>query len=696
MASKEMIIIGDPAAPLLPFRAENDQVRSVQYTRSVDIVGEELTIDTLTAVVDNTYEEGDVEIIAGLDFDCIISSDGYTMISDREYGDLRTLPYGTPVYYYDDTELKVKAYTKNVDRIGPVTYRLNCISAVGLLENQRHFGGLYTGQTFGTVLAEIIDDIVPYTVDADVASIQIFNWLPVATRRSNLHELLFSSGVMVGRNNAGDMHFQYLTNDTSSVVPPGRIYINGSIDYSSPASMAQITEHSYIALAGDEVVTEYDNTDGSETANNTLLIFQNAPLHDLTTTGTLTISDSDVNWAIISGTGTLTGKKYTHSTRVLSKISPTADDQIENVAAVEGCTLINVLNSQNVAQRVLDYYSSKKTVSAAIAVQNEAPGMLIQATDAFLEPVVGYISSINALVSATTKGECKIITDYVPANGGNNFTQAYLYTGSGTVDLSALVAEKDNDLVQVVLIGGGHGGYSGEDGTAGTDGSQGSRPQYGTPGVGGAGGQPGEGGKIYTVTFSVSALAVTVMSYTCGTGGLSDLDGSATTFGGWSSDNGDVSPYGVANIFSGAVYGMTGESVGQPGGRGSGYNDPGPNIEYNGQTWTAGAHGSSSTSGEYSATGGWGGGAAVGSNGGDGEDSVDGSYGDGGDGANGAAGANGTGYGQGGCGGHGGGGAGVGGVRQSAGPWYFAGPNGAPGQGGAGGQGGPGLMMIYA
>ena len=45
---------------------------------------------------------------------------------------------------------------------------LNAISAIGLLDAQKHYGGMYTGQRFDAVLDEIIDGAVDYTVSDDV------------------------------------------------------------------------------------------------------------------------------------------------------------------------------------------------------------------------------------------------------------------------------------------------------------------------------------------------------------------------------------------------------------------------------------------------------------------------------------------------------------------------------------------------
>lgn len=696
----DQIIIGGSGPQSFYFGA--DALRSVQITEALDIIGSQLSIDIIVPTIEYEYTgEGGVELLAGADFEEAVTTDEYILATNRSYEDLRETPYGAPLYYYRDGILQMKAYVKSVDRIGKRTYKVTAQSAIGILDQQMHMGGLYTGQTFTAVLAEIIGGVVPYTVDADVGAVPVYGWLPVDTKRANLHKLLFATGAAVKKNEAGNMDFVFLSNTESVTVPQSRIYIGGSVDYADPATAVQITEHTFMALQGDEEVLVFDNTDGSDTADHTLLTFREAPLHDLTVTGSLVINSSGVNWAIVTGTGTLTGKKYTHSTKILTRQDQNATGMYENIVSVPDCTLITTLNAENVAERVLSYYSSKKTVSSDIVLDGEKPGMLITATDAFYEPISGYIAQMETNVSAIQKGRAKIITGYTPNAGGNNYSEAHQYTGIGTIDFAALVAGKDNDIVKVTLIGGGHGGYQGKPGGAGTRGPDSTNGTWGTPGEGGAGGTPGEGGKVLVVTFHVADLVSTTLAYACGAGGLNNANGGATTLGDWSSNAGAVTPFGVANIFTSEVFGLAGEEAGQSGGAGSGNNAPGQDIVYGGQTWHAGAEGLYVRKGEARGYGGKGGGAAVGSDGGDGGDADAAQIGDyvsaglGGDGATGGAGAAATGYGCGGNGGHGGGGAGVGGVQTEDGGWYSTQPNGTPGSGGPGGQGGPGLILVY-
>lgn len=676
------VILGSVDSPLAVFSSSAKTIRNLEFTKSVDVVGAELSIDVLTPIVDYPYNVDSAEVVGGLDFGYIKSSDGYIMCTDRAYYDLRLLPYGTLVSYYRDDALIVKAYVKNVVRTGQTTYRINAVSAIGLLETQKHYGGMYTATTFAAVLADIIGGAVPYTVEPDVANIAVYGgYLPYATKRANLHSLLFAYGVSVRRNAAGDMHFAYLVNNDPTAIPDSRIYIGGDVDYSALASEVQVTEHSFMALGSDETVVEYDNTDGSETANHAFIAFRNAPLHDLTASGTLTIEESGVNYAIISGTGVLSGKKYTHSTRVLTQEAEDSEGRETNVVSTSDCTLVTVLNSVNVAARLLAFYASKKTVRSSIVLDGESAGDFVTAYDPYYETIGGFIATMQVTVSAINKADATIVTDYVPV-GGNNFTQALLYTGSGQLDFEDLLEqhpEKENDLVQAVLIGGGHGGYRGANGTRG---QRDSNTPNGPPGDGGDGGNGGEGGRVLAVSFHVSELASAVLQYQTGAGGLAGSDGGDTLLGAWTSADGATAPYGVANIFTGDIYALPG-SQGVRGGDGGNVNRYGASVTYGGQTWSGGKNGGLNYQ-DYGGAGG--GGAAYGANG------NNAGYFKGGNGAAATPLPDATGYGEGGSGGNGGGGGGVAGYDGSGDIWTS--DNGAGGAGSVGSRGGPGLLII--
>lgn len=683
-------------------------LRSINIITGVDIVGTELTVDQLVVKVSYPYSEGSVEIIdliAPSDYDATLSSDGYYMATSRVLINPKSLTYGTMVRYYQNGKLKAKMYVKSVDRISKDIYKINTMSAIGLMETQKHYGNLYRGAKFIDVLTEIIGGAVEFTVADDVKNLHIYGWLPYDTKRRNLHQLLFPSGVMCDKDENGDLYFRFISNAESKQVPKNRIYYGGKVDYPAFASAVDVTEHSFFALPTDQVVTVYDNTDGSETADHTFIAFRDAPLHDLETTGTLVIEESGVNYAIVTGTGILTGKRYTHSTRIMRRVADNAGEQRENVATISDAYLVNVTNSDNVARRVLAYYNSRKIVTASIVEDGEKCGDLITGFDPYDEPISGFIASMSSNVSSIVKSECEIITDYVPTGQGSNYSKFVVLTGSGKWNIPQEVFEKEQPVIQATMIGAGEDGQNGENGTGNT----GDFVNVGFAGKGGKGGAAGKAGKVITMT--IDCTGETSFDFSCGTGGADGTSGGNTSFGPYSSASGVPSSYGVQNIFTGDIYAIPG-MAGVDGGDGGPDGSP---VSFGGQTWRIGEKGADAkdniTNPQTGFTqfafgyGGYGGGAAVGSNGSDGGASIAIASdrgaaigGTGGRGANGRDGANGVSYGSGGSGGHGGGGGGQGGdaVVSTAGNLdKIKGRSGVGGEGGKGGKGGDGVIIIY-
>lgn len=701
--------IGPAGAPLFHFETDDSSLVSAEYTSGVDIIGIRLSIDTTKIVVDYPYGPDSAEAIAGLDFSCVVTSDGYVMCTNKVFSDIKNLPYGTEARLYRRGVLFLKFYKQQLSKTSGTKYLITFISAIGLLEGQKHYGGFYANTSFGAMLSDILGESVPYTVSDEVARLPVRRgYLPYRSKRDNLHALSFAYGVMVGRNADGDMDFHFITNSDPTIVSPEEFYDGGDIQDPDGVTAVDVTEHSFMALSTDEAVVVYDNTDGSETASQTFIDFKdNAPLHDLTVTGSLVIHSSNANYAIVSGTGVLKGQKYIHSTRILTKFADTEKPSRDKVATLADNTMVTVLSSENVADRLLAYCSKKQIVKSSMIIKSQKPGDLISGIDPFGRALSGFLSSVNGIISTKIKGTCEFVSNYVPTGQGTNYSKYVVLTGSGTWTIPDEVKNRSDPTIRVTLIGGGHGGYKGSPGTKGTESSANSHT-YPTSGKGGAGGRPGEGGKVYTVTIDCSNL--TELAYRCGAGGGSDEAGTATTMGGYSSDSGAIVVSGVVNIFTGDIFAKAGTMWGISGGDGAAYQYAGTTVTQGYHTWYPGGKGTRATvegrEVDAYSDGGYGGGPAYGRNGWDGEDGIATSLtqiggSTGGDGATPIKALRANGIGEGGDGGHGGGGAGAGGYGQwgtnspTANPGWSFGQNGEPGDGGLGADGGDGGIIIY-
>lgn len=744
-----ILIGGTVSAPEYAF-SDEISMGSIRQTLNMDIVGTELAYDVMDAEID--YEVGAVLLWSPKDYSGVITEDGYYFgTADPGAPDISEVPYGTVCWLLNDSTIICKMYVKQIVQIGKTKYQLETISAVGLLDERQHLGAIYTSTTAGDVLSDIIGNAFPYTVAPAVSSQIVRGALPSGTCRENLHRLMFALGIALDKDANGDPIFTFLDpNAVPTNIPATRIFeAGGSVDFSAPATGVEVAEHSFYQLPGSESEQLFSNL-GGVAADHLLVQFAD-PHFDLTATSGLTINNQGPYYAILTGIGVLSGRAYTHNTRTqqLAVADPSGD---ENIITSTEDTLVNLLNSENVARRLLAYYASKRTVKRTVQLDAEKPGQSVILADAFGVSAQGYIAASDVRIgSRMRKSELTIISEYTPTGQGNNYTTMTRITASGSWTVPAGVTR-----IRIVVIGGGTGGSGGHNGQAGRGGDkryggwQTYREEYDedfqlyrivtgyansdgdAAGNGGTGGAGGAGGAFASIDLDVTPGEI--FSATVGTGGAggaaaayggSESSGSAgsatsvtSTHGTITSSDGQAVPEGYYDPLNNVVYAATGESgvAGGSGGRttitaNNGFS--GNSLDgVKGRSGAAvGTHaGGAGGAGifervnddERNAGGGGGGGAAIGAVGGAGGDAAysSGMYtgGNGGNGANAAAPAAAS-YG---CGGNGGNGGGGGGNAGGADLWFdlegksaFPGTGGGGGSGSAGGTGGAGCVLIY-
>lgn len=700
--------------PLMEF--QNDAIISVDSDTSVSLVGEELYINQFEATVD--YYVWVPYLFKPTDYDGFQSSGGMLLCSRKNY-DLRLLPYGSRITFWSGGLIAGVFYSKNVERVQRAWYKIKAVSAIGLLDAQYHRGGIYTGQFFQDVLAEIMGDAYNYVVDGDVATQRVYGWLPFDTKRKNLYQMLLAYGVEIVLGDNGAMQFTFPTAERAIPIPADRVFQGGKVIYDEPASQVEINEHSYHYDPTVEEVTLFDNS--SDEAVTEVVVIFDEPIYPASircSSGNLTISITHTNYAVVSGSGILSGIPYVHNIRLISNTNP--NGAVEKVVRVEDATLVTFVNADNVLRRLSEYYFNATRVEQDIKVVGEKPGLLYTTQNPFGELMTGYIARMSKSVTSFARATCRFIQNYTPVGTGQSYTdRVVIPLGSGarvTWTIPQEVFAKETPAIRVVLIGKGQDGEPGADGEYGI--SSGTNVGRGKGGAGGLGGAGGIGGNILIVTINVSGIPSISLA---NSGDDSVLTSSIASF---SSADGAPNNFGYYDILTGDIYAYPGiyGVDGAAGGDGDLYThttgeessaQPGGDVEYLGTLYTGGEAGgraivrgsSVGVSGNLriyvSACGG--GAAAAGENGEDatGYISVT-DWGDPGDGADAVpASPPSAGYGNGGNGGNGGGGGGAGAGIE----WYnhvynsvIGTESSDPGKGGKGSSGSAGnygCAIIY-
>lgn len=657
-------------------------LQSVRYHKSASLAAAALDVNTLTTVVQCT----DDSILNFGQDDPVIHTRGGSQIS--------------------------LSYVKEIKRLGPSRYSITTMSSVGRLTRIGHRGGVYDGDTVADVVASICQG-VPYYIQPNFASIQVYGYLPnvapggengakKGSARDNLVRLLFAIGANLRTDATGTLRIENLDTAATSTLTASDVVMDGAADtHDTPVTSVSVIEHQYIAQATTEPVTLFD---GQATAGQVIPF--SGPMHSLEATG-ITITESGANYAILSaGTGTLTGKPYAVTTREVTK--EVTASAIKNDIRLTDTTLVGITNSAEVLNRLAAYYQHREILSCTASIIYQQPGDVV----AIYNPVTGQtvnacIYDAEVVASESQRGTISALVGFTPWQTVPFEDVREVLTGGGTW----IKPDGVTDLI-AILIGGGNGGTNGADGADGE-----IYPLNSDVGAaGGAAGQAGAGAKVLRVEIDVANLQN--FYYNAGTGGSSGGTGRATFIRGtgfiYTSNSGQSSPDGYYDAMSGETYALPGVE-GTPGGDGSAFYSfqdgnytlyrpgPGQSVERDGVTYRGGYSGDFAGTRLNYATGGGGGGAAVGSQGGDGtagrilgdNTPVPGA---GGNGADAAAIPAKTVYGCGGDGGHGGGGGGKagqsGGVNQS--PSVRPGTTpGLGGKGSAGGAGAPGCIILY-
>ena len=543
---------------------------------------------------------------------------------------LAGLPAGTPVIVFRGAKVYARYLLTALSRTGANNYALDAQSPMSVLTTMPHPGGIYTGQTVREVVRDICG-AVPVIVESAYADVKLYGWLPYcqppgSSARDNLVQVLFAIGAYLGTDLNGVLRVEKLWDGVASTVSGDRMYLGGSVKTAAKVSAVSVAEHQY--TPGSEDAKLYEGT-----AEQGALVTFSEPMHSLTVTG-FSILESGANYAKLSaGTGTLTGKKYIHNTRLVTET--VAAGAAENVKSVTDATLVSLVNSRAVAKRLAAYYACRETVSNAIVAGAERPGHVVSIYHPYdRRMVTACIESLDSIMSGTVKSNLDGVVGFVPPQPDTSqyYDKRVVLTGSGTWMVPDGVT-----AARYVLIGSGGGGSRGQDGAAGeikslSFGSTGTfMAGPGAGGAGGAGGAAGLCGKVLQGETELTPGAQ--IAYSAGPGGTAGQElgevgqaGTDTTFGTLTSADGTRPESGYADTVTGdtlCLPGAEGVAGGNGGDGGSGGGTGGSGGDAASWTGGAGAEGKSgplknqdgTSQGSYSYGGGGGSGAAYGANG---------------------------------------------------------------------------------
>lgn len=464
---------------------------------------------------------------------------------------------------------------------GKYLFYLEGSDFIGLMANIESRGGIYANSTAGKAISDLTGSFaLHYTalglwffnatpsfyVTDEIYSTRVDGWLPYTKdARSNLAYIMQAANACADLYSGAPFYepvprIRRVSGLLPTEIPAHKVY--GGDEYTADPIVTEVAVNEYSYLqAGADTKTLYS----ASGASGELVVFDQ-PCYDLTASG-LTIDESGANYAIVSGTGTLTGRPYTVTKRQLSERIASGMGELKTLDN----PLCSSLNSAALLDRMGNYYSTAKSFrSAFVSPDGMSAGDSVQLEDPLGEDVNAFIAEQGLTFSGINKSDTQLITGWSPIMG-NIFTQRIVLDSSGTLSVPAGAT-----LMRLILIQGGKGGFGGYKGGDATHGSIGSPADQA-----GDGGDPGEGGSAGKVTIVDVQQADLAASYTVTVGAAGSpgsIDHGEGTEGGhssaaaggttYTSSNGTVPDYGVADPMTGeryAVNGAVGIYAGKPG-----------------------------------------------------------------------------------------------------------------------------------
>ena len=414
----------------------------------------------------------------------------------------------TPLKWLYDGLQKGIFYLQEVERIGPARYSMYATSAIGILTEGIHYGGIYNGQTAQTVISDICGTI-PFSIQNKYKDIKLYGWLPVSTPRDNLVQVLIAIGAWVKTDLNGVLRIEGLWDGISENINQDYLLKGSKISKTAKITQVVVTEHQYVE--GGEQTSLFEGV----TAQGDIITFRD-PMYSLSAQG-FSILERGSNYAKLSGgSGKLTGRAYIHNTREIVRDVAAAEE--ENVKRVKNATLVSLVNSASVADRLVNYFKWTETIDSPVIYQGESCGDCVTAWHPYEKKnVSACLESADIDFSNTLKATEKLLIGFAPPQFEQNQTydKHEILTGSGTFTFP-----EGTTSARAVLIGAGGAGFDGSPGgdstetwedeeikttrinltaptTSASDSSNVSNRGAGTPGNGGAGGAAGTPGKVF-------------------------------------------------------------------------------------------------------------------------------------------------------------------------------------------------------
>lgn len=280
-----------------------------------------------------------------------------------------------PMMIYNDTEFIGKFYVENSERSGKNTYDISMCNYTGILESNKFYGGIYDKVPAIDIISDIFsNESIDVNVDEMTANTLLSGYLPIASKRESLAQVLFACGSVCDTSGTETFEIFKLKN-TLDDVPKSRIKEGSSVKTSDKITKVVVTAHSYTV---DEQITELYN--GTLSAGINVIEFSRPVDIDTVDVRRAVLIECHHNYCVVEVTQDnsnviVSGNCYKDSTHIKELIDPDVVlGTTENTYEVTDATLVSADNIDKVLENVYNYYKHNRTLEADMVFENEKLG----------------------------------------------------------------------------------------------------------------------------------------------------------------------------------------------------------------------------------------------------------------------------------------------------------------------------------
>lgn len=265
-----------------------------------------------------------------------------------------------PVDAYNGDTLIGAFYITQSSKRSATLYDINCVDAIGVLDEDTFPDGMYTDKNALELAQEICPDF-EIVMDDRLKDRTVSGTIIGKTRRQALQQLCFALGAVADTSRMRGIKIFKLSAEDPLTIGEDRIRTGGSVTQDAPVSAVKLTSHTYSATGEGDSVTVNGVT-----------------YYDAKTVHTMTNPDI------------------------------TASDTA-NVVEIADATLISEDNAEEILQLLYNYCRFKATQSLKFRLDGEMVGDPVSTLTPWLSSVTGTLKRMSIVLSGIAVADSEVV-----------------------------------------------------------------------------------------------------------------------------------------------------------------------------------------------------------------------------------------------------------------------------------------------